>query len=206
MRLLVATRSSGKQREVRRLLAGSPFDFGFPDDAGVMETPAEATLELHDSFRANARAKAEYFVRLTGIPTVADDSGLEVFSLGGDPGVRSKRWAQAAGSAEEIDAANNAMLVRRLSGAAEARRRAQYRGVLVLLRKPSGIPETFDASCGGLIGLEPRGTNGFGYDPYFVSDDLGKTFGEAGDAEKDAVSHRGKAFRSLIAALTTHPL
>ena len=206
MRLLVATRSPGKQREVRRLLAGLPFDFGFPDDVGVMEMPAEAALELHDSFRANARAKAEYFVRLTGLPTVADDSGLEVFSLGGDPGVRSKRWAQATGSAEQIDAANNAMLVRRLSGAIEARRRAQYRCVLVVLRKPSGIPETFDASCSGLIGLEPRGGNGFGYDPYFVSDDLGKTFGEASDVEKDAVSHRGKAFRGLIAALTTHPL
>ena len=206
MKLLVATRSPGKQPEVRRLLAGCPFDVVFPDDAGVLETPAEAALELHDSFQANARAKAEYFGRLTGLPTVADDSGLEVFSLGGDPGVRSKRWAQATGSAEQVDAANNAMLLRRLSGATEARRRARYRCVLVLLRKPGGLPETFDASCAGLIGLEPQGTNGFGYDPYFVSGDLAKTFGEATDAEKDAVSHRGQAFRGLIEALTTHPL
>ena len=206
MKVLVATRSPGKQREIRRLAAGAPFDILFPDDAGVGEHPAEDTLELHDSFQTNARAKAEYFCRLSGLPTVADDSGLEVFSLGGEPGVRSKRWAQSSGSADDIDAANNAMLIRRLSGAAEVRRRARYRCVLVLLRKPTGIPLTLDASCGGLIGLEPRGTNGFGYDPYFVSDELTKTFGEATDGEKDAVSHRGQAFRALIAALASHPL
>jgi len=206
VKLLVATRSPGKQREVRRLAAGAPFDLVFPDDAGVVELPAEDALELHDSFQANARAKAEYFARLTGLPTVADDSGLEVFSLGGEPGVRSKRWAQVTGPADQVDAANNAMLVRRLSGAPEARRRARYRCVLVLLRKPGGIPEVFDASCGGLIALEPRGGNGFGYDPYFVSDELEKTFGEATDAEKDGVSHRGKAVRALIDALAAHPL
>ena len=206
MTLLVATRNPGKQREVRRLLAGAPFDIRFLDDAGVVETIAESTLELHDSFQANARAKAEYFCRVTGLPTVADDSGLEVFSLGGEPGVRSKRWAQATGSSEAVDAANNAMLLRRLSGATELRRRARYRCVLVLLRKPSGIPATFDASCGGFISLEPRGANGFGYDPYFVTDDLAKTFGEATDAEKDSVSHRGQAFRALLEALAAHPL
>ncbi len=206
MKLLVATRSPGKQREVRRLLAGAPFDVVFPDDAGVSESLAEAPLELHDSFQANARAKAEYFARLTGLPTVADDSGLEVFSLGGEPGIRSKRWAQATGSAEAVDAANNAMLLRRLSGAVDARRRARYRCVLVLLRKSAGIPETFDASCPGSIGVEPVGTNGFGYDPYFVSDDLGQTFGAATDDEKDRVSHRGLAWRALLAALAVRPL
>ncbi len=206
MKLLVATRSAGKQPEVRRLLAGTPFDVVFPDDAGVVESPLEDTLELHDSFEANARAKAEYFCRKTGLPTVADDSGLDVFSLGGEPGVRSKRWAQASGTPLQIDAANNAMLIRRLAGAAENRRRARYRCVLVLVRKPSAIPETFDASAAGLILTEPRGTNGFGYDPYFQSDDLGRTFGEASDADKDAVSHRGKAFRALLEALTVRPL
>ncbi len=206
MKLLVATRSPGKQREVRRLATGARFEIIFPDDAGVPEMPGEDTLELHDSFQANARVKAEYFCRLSGLPTVADDSGLEVFSLGGEPGVRSKRWAQVSGSADQVDAANNAMLIRRLSGATEARRRARYRCVLVLLRKPTGIPVTFDASCGGLISLEPRGTNGFGYDPHFVSGELGKTFGEATDDEKDRVSHRGQAFRALIGALTTHTL
>lgn len=206
MKLLVATRSPGKQREVGRLLSGAPFDVVFPDDAGVSESVAEDTLELHDSFQANARAKAEYFARLTGLPTVADDSGLEVFSLGGEPGVRSKRWAQATGTALAIDAANNAMLLRRLSGAVDARRRARYRCVLVLVRKPGAIPEAFDASCPGSIGVEPHGANGFGYDPYFVSDELGRTFGDATDAEKDGVSHRGLAWRSLLAALALRPL
>lgn len=206
MNLLVATRSEGKQREVRRLLAGAPFDVLFPDDAGVVESPAEDVLELHDSFEANARAKAEYFCRKTGLPTVADDSGLEVFSLGGEPGVRSKRWAMATGTSVDVDAANNAMLVRRLGGASEVRRRARYRCVLVLVRKAAGIPQPFDAAAGGLILPEPRGTNGFGYDPYFLSDDLGRTFGEASDNDKDTVSHRGKAFRALLEALTVRPL
>lgn len=206
MKLLVATRSAGKQREFRRLIGETGFDLVFPDDAGVAESTAEDALELHDSFQANARAKAEYFCRRTGLPTVADDSGLEVFSLGGEPGVRSKRWAQVAGSAATVDQANNALLVRRLAGAAEARRRARYRCVLVLLRRPSAVPETFDASCSGLIQLEPSGAGGFGYDPYFRSDDLEKTFGDATDVEKDGVSHRGRAVRALLEALHVHPL
>lgn len=206
MKLLVATRSQGKQREVRRILAGAPVDVVFPDDVGVPETPAEDALELHDSFQGNARAKAEYFAKRSGLPTVADDSGLEVFSLGGEPGPRSRRWAQVTGPADVIDQANNAMLLRRLAGAPEPRRRARYRCVLVFLRKPHATPEFFDASCGGIITTEARGSHGFGYDPYFLSDELGRTFGEAADDEKDAASHRGKAFRALLEALAAHPL
>lgn len=206
MKLLVATRSAGKQREMRRLLADAPFEVVFPDDAGIAESPAEDALELHDSFQGNARAKAEYFAKRSRLPTVADDSGLEVFSLGGEPGVRSRRWAQATGSTAEVDAANNAMLLRRLAGAAENRRRARYRCVLVLARTPSAVPEPFEGTCGGAITPEARGTNGFGYDPYFLSDDLGRTFGEAGDDEKDGVSHRGRAVRALLEALAAHPL
>jgi XTP/dITP diphosphohydrolase len=206
VKLLVGTRSGGKQREITRLVAGSGVEIVFPDEANVWESPAESALELHDSFQANARAKAEYFGKATGLPTVADDSGLEVFSLGGEPGVRSKRWAGASGSEQAIDAANNAHLLRRLAGAPEARRRARYRCVLVLLRKPTAVPEIFDTVCTGLITTEPRGTGGFGYDPYFLSDELGKTFGEATEAEKDAVSHRGQAVRALIEALVGRPL
>jgi len=206
VRLLVATRSAGKRREVTRLLAGAPFDVSFPDDVNVPESSAEESLELHDSFAANARAKAEYFCRKVGLPTVADDSGLEIFSLGGEPGVRSRRWAQASGTPAVIDAANNAFLVRRLAGATEARRRARYRCVLVLYRTPIAIPETFEGVANGRMLAEPRGTNGFGYDPYFFSDDLGKTFGEATDDEKDQVSHRGHAFRGFLEALARHPL
>ena len=201
MKLLVATRSAGKQREVRRLLEGSGLELLFPEDAGVTPRPEEELLELGESFAANARAKAEYFARQTGLPTVADDSGLEVLALGGEPGVRSKRWAGADGTEAQIDAANNAMLLRRLLGAPERKRRARYRCVLALYRTPRAFPETFEGSCNGSILPEPRGSGGFGYDPLFLSDDLGKTFGEATPEEKDAVSHRGRAFAALRAAL-----
>jgi XTP/dITP diphosphohydrolase len=125
-----------------------------------------------------------------------------VFSLGGAPGVRSKRWAGAAGPAAEVDAANNEELRRRLLGADESRRRARYRCVLVLLRSPGALPEVFEGSCTGTIVTEPRGTGGFGYDPWFLSDELGKTFAEATADEKAAVSHRGRALAKLIEAIT----
>lgn len=201
MRLLAATRSAGKQREIRRVLESAGHEVVFPDDAGVFEEPHEANLEVSDSFETNARTKAEYFARRTGLPTIADDSGLEVLSLGGAPGARSKRWAGATGSPDQIDAANNAELLRRLMGAKPERRRAQYRCVLVLMRSPGGMPETFDGGCSGIILEEPRGTGGFGYDPLFFSDDLGMSFGEATAEEKDGVSHRGRALAKLVERL-----
>jgi XTP/dITP diphosphohydrolase len=201
VKLLAATRSSGKQREIRRILEPLGFEVVFPEDVGLRETEREATLETAETFEGNARRKAEYFARLSGFPTLADDSGLEVFALGGAPGVRSRRFAGAAGSPDEVDAANNAELLRRLRGAAEPRRRARYRCVLVFLREPSSVPEVFDGVTGGSILEEPQGTGGFGYDPLFYSDELDKSFGEASPDEKDAVSHRGRALRALAAAL-----
>jgi len=201
VKLLVATRSAGKQREIRRLLEPAGLEVVFPEDVGLWETELEATLETAESFEGNARRKAEHFARLSGLPTVADDSGLEVFSLGGAPGVRSRRFAGAQGGPDEVDAANNAELLRRLRGASEARRRARYRCVLVFLREPSAVPGVFEGVAGGRILEEPRGTGGFGYDPLFYSDELAKTFGEATAEEKDGVSHRGRAVRALAAAL-----
>jgi XTP/dITP diphosphohydrolase len=201
VRVLVATRSPGKQREARRLLDAGGIEAVFPDAAGVPVDPAEDRLELGDSFETNARAKAEYFARRTGLATVADDSGLEVFALGGLPGARSKRWAAATASGAELDAANNAELLRRLLGAPTARRRARYRCVLAYVAEPGAVPEFFEGSCGGTILEAPQGDQGFGYDPLFLSDELGKSFGEATDPEKDAVSHRGQAFRALAARL-----
>jgi XTP/dITP diphosphohydrolase len=199
--LLAATRSQGKQRELRRLLEPAGIPVLFPEDVGLGESPLEERLELAETFEGNARRKAEYFARLSGRPTVADDSGLEVFSLGGAPGVRSRRWAGAEGTTEQVDAANNAELLRRLRGAPEARRRARYRCVLVYLPQPDAVPQVFEGVCGGRILEEPRGTGGFGYDPLFFSDELGRSFGEAGAEEKDAVSHRGRAVRALAEAL-----
>jgi XTP/dITP diphosphohydrolase len=205
VKLLVATRSAGKQREARRLLAGSGVEVVYPEDLNLFEEPGEELLEQSDNYRSNARAKAEYFARRSGLPTVADDSGLEVFYLGGAPGTRSKRWAGATGPAAAVDAANNAELLRRLKGAPELKRRARYRCVLVLVRREGALPEVFEGECAGRILEAPQGDGGFGYDPYFFSDDIGKGFGEATDEEKDAVSHRGRAFAALKAALAATP-
>ncbi len=198
MKILAATRSKGKQAEVSALFEGTGIEVVFPDQAGIRESVAEAGLELHDSFRGNALAKAGYFAKKTGLPTVADDSGLEVFALGGEPGIKSKRWANALGGDREVDAANNTYLLRRLLGAPETRRKARYRCVLAFLKGPQALPEFFEGQCTGTILEEPVGTHGFGYDPLFRSDDLGKSFGEATAEEKHSVSHRGRAFRELI--------
>jgi XTP/dITP diphosphohydrolase len=202
VRILAATRSSGKQEEIRRLLLPFEIEVVFPDEVGLFESPREDLLELGDSFLANARSKAEHFARASGLPTVADDSGLEVLSLGGLPGVRSRRWAGAVGTAEQVDQANNAELLRRLAGAAEPRRRARYRCVLVFLRETGAVPEVFEGTCAGRILEAPAGSGGFGYDPLFFSDDLGMSFGEAEPAQKDAVSHRGRAFQAFAAAVS----
>jgi XTP/dITP diphosphohydrolase len=203
VKLLVATRSDGKEREARRLLTLAGVEAVFPDELGLLESPAEALLEHGESFAANARAKAEYFALRSGLPTVADDSGLEVLSLGGAPGVRSKRFAivpeGVTGAA--LDAANNAELLRRLAGAPAPKRRARFRCVLAYCRSPSAPPELIDESCAGVILDAPRGDGGFGYDPLFLSDDLGKTFAEATPEQKDEVSHRGRAFRALAQRL-----
>jgi XTP/dITP diphosphohydrolase len=201
VKLLVATRSAGKQREFRRVLEPAGIEALFPDDIGIYPDRAEDSLELGDSFETNARRKAEYFARLSGVPTVADDSGLEILSLGGAPGVRSRRWAGASGTDAQVDVANNSELIRRLAGATGLRRGARYRCVLVYLPRPGAVPVTFEGSCAGRILEEPRGDGGFGYDPYFLSDELGKTFAEATPIEKDGVSHRGKAARALVEAL-----
>ena len=208
--LLLATRSADKVREIRRILAAAGLDLAIQslDEAHVHWSGEEERIEQFDSFLSNARAKAEYFARLTGRATVADDSGIEVISLGGAPGVRSKRFAPEGGrlSGKELDAANNAELLRRLRGADEARRRACYVCVAVLLRSPGAPPEAFTGRSWGRILEEPHGGGGFGYDPLFLHEGLEKTFGEAAPEEKDGVSHRGDAFRQLAAALSARPL
>ncbi|MBI2401296.1 MAG: non-canonical purine NTP pyrophosphatase [Gemmatimonadetes bacterium] len=201
---LIATRSPGKRKEIVQILRDIPYRLVFPEDVGLVERAEEAGLETADSFEGNARRKAEYFARLSGVPTAADDSGLEVFSLGGQPGVRSRRFAIVSGPPDQQDAANNAELLRRLAGAPAPRRRARYRCVIAYFSRPDAIPMTFEGTCLGSIAQAPRGGGGFGYDPLFVSDDLGKTFGEATPEEKHAVSHRGRAFRALAQWLQTH--
>ena len=198
MRVLVATRSAGKQRELRALFEAAGHEAEFPDDIGLWPEAAEDRLETADSFAENARRKAEYFARRSQRPTVADDSGLEVLYLGGAPGVRSRRFAGLDGPDEDVAAANNAELLRRLAGAAGHRRAARYRCVLAYYPAPGAGPLLFEGACAGQVLEEPRGTGGFGYDPLFLSVDLGKSFAEATPEEKASVSHRGRAFAALL--------
>lgn len=199
MKLLVATRSPGKAREIRELFAGLPFDLSFPADRFLERLPDEADLESGASYVENAVAKARYFATRSGLPTVADDSGIEVDALDGAPGSRSARWSGVEGPG--ADAANNRLLLDRLAGLPEERRTARYRCVVAFLSVPSGVPEIVEATCEGFILPEPRGDGGFGYDPLFYSTELQMTFGEAPQGAKHRVSHRGRAFRALIEVL-----
>ncbi|MDH3497945.1 MAG: non-canonical purine NTP pyrophosphatase [Gemmatimonadota bacterium] len=206
-RLFVATRNPGKQREIRALLADAACEVMFPEDRGLWERPDEAGLEDAESFEGNARRKAEYFAKLARFPTVAEDSGIEVFALGGKPGVRSKRFAfPPREDLREQDEANNRELLVRLVGAPPERRRARYRCALVFLERHDARPWVFEGQCTGRILETPTGSGGFGYDPIFFSDELGKSFGEATAEEKAAVSHRGRAFAAFAAWLAEHPL
>lgn len=201
MRLLVATRNRGKQAEFRAALESPDVILVFPDDLGLAETADESELEIHDTFAANAHAKAAWFAALAGVPALADDSGLEVDALGGAPGVHSKRFSGVGGSDAEVAAANNALLLERLRGAAADRRGAQFRCALSLV----GFADEELRAEGvvrGRIVDEPRGAGGFGYDPLFFSDELGCTFGEADVAAKHLVSHRGRAIRAIAQMLT----
>ena len=192
--LLAATRSLGKQPEIKAILADIPYRCVFPDEVGIYERVEEDKLEDAESFSANAYRKAEYFALKARIPTVADDSGIEVFSLGGKPGVKSKRFAIP--SANQA-VANNEELLRRLAGAPREKRKARYRCCVTFLKTPDAVPLNFEGVCNGYILEEPQGTAGFGYDPLFWSDDLEKSFGDAEPEEKHAVSHRGRAFRAF---------
>jgi XTP/dITP diphosphohydrolase len=205
-KLLVATRSDGKQREIRQLMADASWSVVFPDERGLYHSPEEEGIETAGNFEGNARRKAEYFARLARMPTLAEDSGLEVLALGGAPGVNSRRFAYPLHPDPKAqDAANNAELLRRLSGAPDERRRARYRCAVVYLDRWDGVPRSFEGTCQGRVLAAPAGTGGFGYDPIFFSDELGKSFGEATPEEKAGVSHRGRAFRAFLEWVDTHP-
>jgi len=198
MDLLVATRSVDKMREIRGIL-GEIAGLRLLDleSASVESDPDEDHLEPHDTFEANARSKAEYFFRRSGIATVADDSGLEVDALGGAPGVRSKRFAPECGlRGKELDQANNAHLVEQLGDLELAQRTARYVCAAVMVDGESD-PVVVRGEAPGLILGRPRGWGGFGYDPYFFDPELGKSFAEIDSEQKNARSHRGAAFRLL---------
>lgn len=198
MRLVVATRSAHKMAEIRRILAGVPhLELLDLDQAGVTPDPAEEGLEPWDTFEANAASKARWFHARTGLPTVADDSGLEVPALDGAPGVRSKRFAPERGlDGEARDRANNEHLLAELGARPDVDRKARYVCVAVLVDGEGG-EHAFRGEAPGVIIEHPRGDGGFGYDPLFYDPELGRTFAEIDRSEKNARSHRGEAFRAL---------
>lgn len=197
-RYLLATRSAGKLRELEPLIANAGIEVVTLERAGIPEVPDESAIEAFSTFEENALAKARYFLRVSGLPTLADDSGLEVDALDGNPGVRSKRWSgrhDLTGLA--LDEANNGELLRALHGA--TRRRARYVCVAALATAAGELTRRGEVE--GEILEHPRGSGGFGYDPLFFATELAKTFGEASLIEKERVSHRGRAFRELLRAM-----
>ncbi|MEQ1857826.1 MAG: non-canonical purine NTP pyrophosphatase [Longimicrobiales bacterium] len=202
MKLLVATRSAHKVGEIREILAGVPdLELLDLDQAGVAKTAAEDDLEPYDTFEENAISKARYYHGLTGLATVADDSGLEVDALGGAPGVLSKRFAPGDGlEGLERDLANNRFLVSKLKSVPPERRGARYVCVAALV-EAGRAPSLYRGEASGRIADEPRGQGGFGYDPHVVDPVSGKSYAELSAEEKNGRSHRGRAFAALGAAL-----
>ena len=202
MKLLVATRSKHKMAEIRQILRDVPgltvLDL---DEAGIPPEPVEDELEVYDTFEENALAKARYFFARSGVPTVADDSGIAVDALDGAPGVRSKRFAPDEGlEGQERDDANNRHLVRCLADVPPEERTARYVCVAALV-EDGREPLFYRGEAPGLVLAEPRGSGGFGYDPYVLDTDLGVTFADMSPEQKNARSHRGAAFRALAGAL-----
>jgi XTP/dITP diphosphohydrolase len=197
-RLLVATRNAGKLAELRAMFGALGVEVVDLDQAGVPPSAEEDGIEDADSFEGNALAKARWYRMASGgLATVADDSGLEVLALGGAPGIQSRRWAGASGSAGDVDAANNARLLRELDGRAD--RTARFVCAVAWIDDVRELVVRGETQ--GRVADAPSGTGGFGYDPLFVSDDLGRSFGEATREEKAAVSHRARALRALVSAL-----
>ena len=205
-RLLIATRSAGKLRELREIFSAFNLEMVDPSSLGITESAAEDTLESYDTFEDNALAKARYFHELSGgLPTFGDDSGMCVDALGGEPGVYSKRWSGREDLAgKSLDDANNAKLESRMQ---EALRRdpfrytdlARYVSVAAFKDRAGEVMRRGEIE--GRVVLRPRGTGGFGYDPYFEAPDLGGTFAESTIENTAALSHRARAFRALLTAL-----
>jgi XTP/dITP diphosphohydrolase len=188
-RLVIATGNVGKLREFRSLLAGLPFEL-----TSSAELKLPSPEETGGTFLANALLKARQAAGLSGLPAVADDSGLEVDALNGAPGIYSARYAGLGAD----DAANNAKLLRALAGLPREQRRARYRCALVLVESAEdAAPLIAEADWEGFILDAPRGTGGFGYDPYFWLPELKQTAAELPPADKNRLSHRGKALRAL---------
>ncbi|MBW3622125.1 MAG: XTP/dITP diphosphatase [Armatimonadetes bacterium] len=187
MRLITATHNTGKLRELRQLLAALPVEVVSAHEAGLPEVEETGT-----TFVENARLKAHAALRHTGCASLGEDSGIEVDALDGEPGVYSSRFA----GPDATDEDRNIVLMQRLSGVPDEARACRYRSVVVLAL-PDGREFVREGTCEGRIAREPRGQNGFGYDPIFYLPDRGRTMAELSPEEKNRISHRGKALNGL---------
>jgi XTP/dITP diphosphohydrolase len=193
-RLLLATRNTGKLAELQRLLEAAVPGVevvGLQDVPDYPEAP-----ETGATFEENALLKAREAVRHTGLPAVADDSGLTVDALNGMPGVLSARWSGRHGD----DDANTALLLGQVADVPDERRGAAFVCAAALVT-PDGVERVMERQWRGRLVREKRGTNGFGYDPVFVPAGLDVTSAELAPDEKDARSHRGQAFAALVPVL-----
>ena len=183
-RLLLGTNNQGKLREYRTLLADIPFELVSPAEIKISgDVP-----ETGKTFEENARLKALAFMQRSGLLTLADDSGLEVDALHGEPGVMSARYAgEHADDTERIR-----YFLKKLKDVPREQRTARFRAVIAIA-SPDGIIRTVEGQCEGYITLEPRGEKGFGYDPVFFVPEMGKTMAELPAAIKNRISHRGRA-------------
>jgi XTP/dITP diphosphohydrolase len=192
-RVVLATGNAGKLREMRAILA--PWNV---EVLPLADFTREAADETGLSFIENAILKARFASQASGLPAIADDSGLEVDALHGAPGIYSARYAGAAAD----DAANNAKLLHELAGVDDEHRTARYRCAMACLRWPHDpAPIVCQARWEGHIAREPRGSGGFGYDPLFIVAGTQRTAAEFDADDKNRVSHRGQALRALVAAI-----
>lgn len=192
---MFATRNPGKLVELRQLLPDTRV-LGIDEAAARLGRAIPEVDEDADTFAGNAAKKAREVSRVTGLPALADDSGLEVDALGGAPGVWSARYAGPGAD----DAANNAKLLTALAGVPAARRTARFRSVLALADVAGPLGDaviTADGACDGVVLDAPRGTGGFGYDPLFLVPELGQTFAELGVGTKGELSHRARAMQAI---------
>ena len=200
MLICAATGNAGKLKEIRRILEAQGHEVKSQKELGITLEPEETGT----TFAENALIKAKAICEASGLPTLADDSGLMVEALGGAPGVYSARYCGRHGN----DEANNDKLLAELAGVEEGKRAAKF-GSAFCVYLPKGRSVTYLGECPGRVIFERRGTNGFGYDPLFVPDDVGlaeggvrpntegRTYAELEAIEKDAISHRGKAMALL---------
>jgi XTP/dITP diphosphohydrolase len=201
-KLVLASNNAGKLREFAQLLAPLGVSVIPQSELGVPEVE-ETGLTFIENALLKARAASEY----TGLPALADDSGLVVPALGGAPGIHSARYSGVEGDRASRDPANNRKLLDALSGQRDSARDAYYLCVLVLLRHPQDpVPVLCEGRWWGRIAEQPSGSQGFGYDPLFALPDSGRTAAELDAAEKNRLSHRGVASAALLHALQRQPL